>query len=42
MPDEDEVKQTSWQEFDRILSKGQPQKIYVCEIIFVVLFYWLV
>ncbi len=34
MPEGEEVKQTSWQEFDRILSKGQQQKRYVCEIIF--------
>jgi SRSO17 transposase len=35
MPEYEEVKQTSWQEFDRILSKGQQQKRYVFEIIFV-------
>jgi SRSO17 transposase len=34
MPEEEKVEQTAWQEFDRILSKGQRQKRYVCEIIF--------
>ena len=34
MPEEEEVRQTSWKEFERILSKDKRETRYVCEIIF--------
>lgn len=34
MPEEEKVRQTSWKEFERILSKNKTETRYVCEIIF--------
>lgn len=34
MPEEEEVRQTSWKKFQRILSKDKRETRYVCEIIF--------